>query len=103
MPMRFRDDLRYRPRPDGFQLTTRHQVHHLTGDELYAPLGALLHQGTLTYAEIVDDLVFTQGFNAMLVTAVIKGLFDEGFLCEMSVIAPGTRAAHGQLLQMAAN
>jgi radical SAM family RiPP maturation amino acid epimerase len=103
MPMRFRDDLRYRPRPDGFQLTTRHQVHQLTGDELYAPLGELLHRGTLTYAEVVDDLVYRHGFNAMIVTAVVQGLFDEGFLCEMNVVAPGTRPAHGQLLQMAAS
>ena len=103
MPMRFRDDLRYRPRSDGFQLTTRHQVHQCIGDALYAPLGELLDQGTLTYAELVDDLVYARGFNAMLVTAAIKGLFDEGFLCEMKVVAPGTRAARGTLLQMAAS
>lgn len=102
MPMRFRDDLRYRPRPDGFQVTTRHQVHQCVGDEIYAPLGELLHQGDLTYAQLVDELVFGRGLNAMLVTAAIKGLFDEGFLCEMGVAAPGTRVPRGAMLQMAA-
>lgn len=104
MPMRFRDDLRYRPRPDGFQLTTRHEVHHLLGDEAYAPLGELLNQGTLTYAELIDQLVDERGLNPMMVVAAIKGLFDEGFLCEMEVVAPApTTVAPAAQLQMAAN
>ena len=104
MPMRFRDDLRYRPRPEGFQLTTRHEVHHLLGDEVYAPLGELLNQGTLTYAEVIDQLVDERGLNPMMVVAAIKGLFDEGFLCEMEVVAPApTTVAPAAQLQMVAN
>jgi radical SAM family RiPP maturation amino acid epimerase len=103
MTMRFRDDLRYRARPDGFQLSTRHQVHQLVGDEIYGPLGALLDAGSMTYAEVVDDLVDNHGFNAMIVTAVIKGMFDEGFLCEMQVAEPAAMAPRGTLLQMGAS
>jgi radical SAM family RiPP maturation amino acid epimerase len=104
MPMRFRDDLRYRPRPDGFRVTSRQQVHELIGDEVYAPLGELLHQGTLTYAEVIDELVDRHGFNPMTVAAAITGLFDEGFLCEMEVVAPAPETvAPAAQLQMAAN
>jgi hypothetical protein len=102
MIMKFRDDLVYRPKADGFQVTTRHQVHQLVGNDVYAPLGELLNQGTFTYAEVVDNLV-ERGHNAMIVTAVIKGMFDEGFLCELGAIAPGASAERGTLLQMVAN
>ncbi len=104
MPMRFRDDLRYRPRPDGFKLTSRQQVHLMTGDEIYAPLGELLHQGTLTYAQVIEELA-DRAFNPMLAAAAIKALFDEGFLCEMDIVAPEpeTAAPPAAQLQMAAN
>ena len=100
MPMRFRDDLRYRPQPDGFQMTTRHQVHQCVGDEIYAPLGELLNSGTHTYGSLVDELVDTYGFNAMIVAATVKALFEQGFLCELDVSRPGVAATSG-LLQMA--
>jgi radical SAM family RiPP maturation amino acid epimerase len=101
MPMKFRDDLRYRPKPGGFQLTTRHQVHECTGNEVFGPLGELVHRGTHTHAQVVDELVERHGLNAMLVAAVIKSLFDEGFLCELEVSRPGVAAGPGTVLQMA--
>lgn len=99
MPMRFRDDLRYRPQADGFRLTTRNQVHECAGNDVYAPLGELLHQGTLTYEQVVDSLV-DRGYNAMVVAAIIKAMFDDGFLCELSVVNPEVAAGSGQDLQL---
>lgn len=100
MPMRFRDDLRYRPKPDGFRITSKNLVHECRGDEIYAPLGEMLHQGTMTYDEVVDDLL-ERGFNPMMATAAIKGMFDRGFLCELEASAPGEKPLSGQMLQMA--
>jgi radical SAM family RiPP maturation amino acid epimerase len=100
MRMRFRDDLRYRPRPDGFKLTSKNVVHHLTGDELYAPLGEMISAGTHTYDAIIENLI-ERGFNPMVATAAIKAMFDKGFLCELEISAPGAKPIAGQMLQMA--
>jgi hypothetical protein len=50
---------------------------------------------------VLDELVDERGFNPMIAVAAIKGLFDQGFLCELDVIAPGRGVAHGTLLQLA--
>lgn len=92
MPMKFRDDLKYRPIEGGFQVRSREQVHECSGDEVYGPLGTLLHQGNLTYAQVVDELVDNQGFDPMMTTAIIRSLFDQGFLCEMDIVAPDYEA-----------
>src|SRR5690606_27569169 len=38
MPMKFRDDLKYRPIEGGFQVRSREQVHECSGHEVYGPL-----------------------------------------------------------------
>jgi radical SAM family RiPP maturation amino acid epimerase len=90
MPMRFRDDLRYREKPDGFTVVSPNQVHHCVGHRVQKPLGTLIAEGTYTYGEIVDRLI-SEGHDPFQVVAVIKGLFDQGFLDELQVEAPASR------------
>lgn len=104
MPMKFRDDLKYRPLDTGFQVRSREQVHECSGNEIYGPLGAMLHEGTFTYAQVVDRMVEHHGFDPIMTTAIIRSLFDQGFLCEMNVIAPDYRAAGtAEPMQMSVN
>src|SRR3546814_2258584 len=86
--MRFRDDLRYRAKPDGFHVTSPNTVHRFTGNAIYGPLGKMLHRGTLTYAQVCDALVDEHRRNPLLVQVVIRRLFDRVFLDELDVEAP---------------
>ena len=87
MMMRFRDDLRYRARDDGFLLVSRNQVHKMRGNDAFPMLGELIHGGDLTYGELTDRLVDDYRCNPMVVSAAIKSLFDNGFLDELSIDA----------------
>ncbi|HEY7791022.1 MAG TPA: radical SAM family RiPP maturation amino acid epimerase [Vicinamibacterales bacterium] len=102
MPMRFRDDLAYRPKAEGFRLVSPNQVHHCAQDPVYAPLGELIARGTMTYDEVCDELIGAHRFNPMQVVAAIKSLFDEGFLDELSVEIPDVELLAGSSQEMSA-
>ena len=82
---RFRDDLKYRPSEQGFDLVSPNQIHHFTGPQLFKPLGDLIAQGTLTYQQVLDTLVDTLPTNPMLISSAVTQLFDGGFLDEVGV------------------
>jgi hypothetical protein len=84
MTARFRDDLVYRPTDEGFDLVSPNQVHHLRGKAIYGALGALIAAGDLTYNELYNTLMERFRINPMLVMAVVKKLFDGGFLDELN-------------------
>jgi radical SAM family RiPP maturation amino acid epimerase len=88
MPMRFRDDLKYRPKEDGFVLLSPTRVHKFGGNEVLRPLGDLLAQGDLDYGQLNARLLEEHCLNPMVVAATIKGLFDKGFLDEVDVERP---------------
>ena len=85
MPMRWRDDLKPVPHPDGITLlspTTRRdfrkgEVHLVTAD--------LIGRGDLTYAEVLDTLSEHEQIGPMAAMAMLNSLFDKGFLCEMAI------------------
>ncbi|MBD3308580.1 radical SAM family RiPP maturation amino acid epimerase [candidate division KSB3 bacterium] len=83
MPMRFRDDLVYRPHADGFDLLSPNQVHHFRGKALYGHVGDCIAGNTLTYTELCDHMLETAHFNLVTVIALIKKLFDSGLLDEV--------------------
>ncbi|MDY0094908.1 MAG: radical SAM family RiPP maturation amino acid epimerase [Candidatus Vecturithrix sp.] len=83
MPMRFRDDLAYRPAPDGFDLLSPNQVHHFCGKALYKIVGEFIAGQTLTYKELCEHLMETHGMNIVAVVAMLKNLFDSGLLDEV--------------------
>jgi len=104
MPMKLRDDLKYHEIAGGFQVRSREQVHECTGNPIYGPLGALLHEGTSTYSQVVDALVDRHELDPMMVSAIIRSLFDQGFLSELEVMAPGHQdEAEGTPLQLSVN
>lgn len=88
MPMRFRDDLRYRPQDNGFELTSRYFVHPFKGEQVWGPLGELMARGNLTYGEVCDMLLDTYQCNPMIVAVMIQNLFDRGFLDERDTSYP---------------
>lgn len=85
MPMAFRDDLKYYSLDDGFMVVSPNRTHGFQGNSIYAPLGAMLAQGDMTYSEVCDALIDQHRCNTMQVVAVIKGLFDSGLLDETRV------------------
>lgn len=88
MPMAFRDDLDYRPKDDGFTLVSPHHIHRFHGSPVLKPLGELIQRGDLTCGEVNQRLFEDHGLNPMLSLAMIKNLFDQGFLDEVGVEIP---------------
>jgi hypothetical protein len=82
-PVRFRDDLVYRPTDEGFDLLSPNQIHHLRGKTMYGPLGVLINKGVYTCEKLCDIMTDQHQLNPMAVVAVVKKLFDNGFLDEM--------------------
>ena len=82
-PARFRDDLAYRPTDEGFDLVSPNQVHHFRGQRVYGVLGRLMAANGLTCEGLYNAMLGEHGINPMVVVAVVKKLFDEGFLDEV--------------------
>ncbi len=78
---RFRDDLTYHRKPDGFELRTRNGHFALGGFPGAGPLGDMIHKGGLTAGEI--QAVLTRGGADIFVIAdAMQRLFDRGLLNE---------------------
>jgi hypothetical protein len=88
MPVRFRDDLDYRPKEAGFVLVSPFKVHRFEGNETLGPVGRLIAGGDLNHEQVIQRLVREEGINPMMASATIKGLFDRGFLDEVDVDKP---------------
>ncbi len=82
---RFRDDLKYQPTDDGFDLISPNQIHHFQGKETVGPIGSLLAQGDKTYNQLYDELATQHGINPLLAGMSVKKLFDAGLLDELYV------------------
>ena len=85
MKMQFRDDFVYRSFERGFDLVSPNQVHHFHNKALHCPIGQLIAEGTHTYNELFDIAANQYGLNPMTVVAMVKKLFDDGFLNEVYV------------------
>jgi hypothetical protein len=85
MPLRFRDDLRYQPRADGFDLVSPCQRHRFTGAAVWGPLGASIARGDLTYAGVCAEVWERPHCDPMLLAVAMQTLFDKGFLDELDV------------------
>ncbi|MDY0094909.1 MAG: radical SAM family RiPP maturation amino acid epimerase [Candidatus Vecturithrix sp.] len=83
MLVQFRDDLAYRPTEVGFDLASPNQVHHFRNASLHGPAGALIAEGTHTYAELYEIMTEQHKLNLIAVIMMVKKLFDDGFLNEV--------------------
>lgn len=88
MPMRFRDDLRYQPKEGGFDLVSPNQRHQFKQHEIWSPLGELIARGDLTYENVCNLLIDEYRCDPMIGMAMMKNLFDGGFLDELEVDCP---------------
>jgi radical SAM family RiPP maturation amino acid epimerase len=88
MPMRFRDDLLYQPKEDGFDLVSPFQRHHYKGDGVWEVLGELISRGDLTHAQVCEISLDEYQCNPMLVNVMIQNLFHDGVLDELKVNCP---------------
>ena len=82
-PLRFRDDIVFRPTEDGFDLATAHQIHHFKGKNKCGPLGQLIAEGSHTYAGITEVLHKEHKVNPIVLRAAVQQLFDDGFIDEI--------------------
>ncbi|MCL2057322.1 MAG: radical SAM family RiPP maturation amino acid epimerase, partial [Oscillospiraceae bacterium] len=82
-PLKFRDDMIFRPTDQGFDLATAHQLHHFKGKSKCGPLGELIAEGTYTYEQISAFLLKEHKINPIIVRAAVQQLFDDGLLDEV--------------------
>ncbi len=82
-PVRFRDDLVYRPTSHGFDLVSPNQIHHFSGKEEYKVMGEWIASHNLTYTDLCGAMMEKNNINVMTGIAVVKKLFDSGFLDEV--------------------
>jgi radical SAM family RiPP maturation amino acid epimerase len=102
-PLRFRDDIVYRPTEDGFDLLTPNQIHYFKGKEKYGPLGELIAAGDRTYAQVYEQLVKEHGINPIIIKTVVQRLFDGGFLDEVYYYKGDDKYEHRGTEQVSAN
>jgi radical SAM family RiPP maturation amino acid epimerase len=86
--VRFRDDVIYVRRPDGFELQTANTRFALGGFESAARLGDLIQRGDMTAAEIRAALV-RAGADIFTVTGTLQQLFAHGLVSEDPAPAVG--------------
>lgn len=82
----FRDDLDCRITEAGFDLISPNQIHHFKGNngsKAYKDLGALIAQGELSYRELFERMIEHNRCNPLVITAMVKHLFDAGLLDEL--------------------
>lgn len=83
MPARFRDDLIYRNTGAGFDLISPNQFHHFQGNDVYNMTGSLIAEGQWTYDQVMGRVDSIYPGSIMTVVAIIKSLYDDGFLDEV--------------------
>ncbi|WP_242048493.1 radical SAM family RiPP maturation amino acid epimerase [Anabaena sp. FACHB-83] len=77
--IRFRRDLNYQTLVDGFQLSTRIKTFKFHHDVLWQELGALIHHGQYTTAEITE-LLTLKGVTSARISCYLNVLFERGVL-----------------------
>jgi len=79
----FREDIVYTETPEGFDLRTPNQIHHFKMKDTCGPLGALINEGLMTFAEIRYVLMDKHKLHPLVINASVQKLFDDGFISEL--------------------
>jgi radical SAM family RiPP maturation amino acid epimerase len=82
-PIRFRDDLVYRPTEQGFDLVSPNQVHHFTPKETWGFAGELIAEGSMTYGGLCASMTDKEGYNFISGIWAVKKLFELGLVDEV--------------------
>ncbi len=85
MPMRWRDDLKAVPQPDGVTLLSPTTRRDFRLGELHVRTAELISRGDLTYEQVFDALSDHPRIGPMVALSMLDSLFRKGFLCEMTI------------------
>ena len=85
MPMRWRDDLKAVPQPDGFTLLSPTTQRNFRRGELLLRTGELIGRGDLTYEQVFDTLSDNLQIGPVVALSMLDTLFRKGFLCEVAI------------------
>jgi radical SAM family RiPP maturation amino acid epimerase len=85
--VKFREDLEYKPLPQGFALVTEHQSRRFNSPGFGKQIGELILQGTHTVDEILKA-ISQPGVDRKEVRKAIESLFDGGLLEEQYPMTP---------------
>lgn len=85
MPVRWRDDLKMVPRPDGFTLLSPTTRRDFRRGELHLRTADLVGRGDLTYEQVLDVLSDDPLVGPVAAMAMLDLLFTRGYLCELAI------------------
>ena len=85
MPMRWRDDLKVAPQPDGFTLLSPTTRRDFRRGELHLRTGELIGRGDLSYEQVFDALSDNLQVGPMTAMFMLDSLFNKGYLCERAI------------------
>ena len=85
MPVRWRDDLKAVPQPDGFTLLSPTTRRDFRRGEVHLRAAELIGQGDLTYGQVFDALSGSPGVGPFTAMSLLDSLFKKGYLCELAI------------------
>ena len=85
MPMRWRDDLKVVPQPDGFTVLSPTTRRDFRKGELHLRTAELIGRGDRTYEQVFDALSDNPRIGPMMAMSMLNSLFNKGYLCELAI------------------
>ena len=85
MPMRWRDDLKAVPQPDGFTLLSPTTRRDFRRGELHLRTAELIGRGDRTYEQVFDALSDNPRVGPIAAMSLLDSLFKKGYLCELAI------------------
>ena len=85
MPVRWRDDLKAVPQPDGFSLLSPTTRRDFRRGEMHLRTAELIGRGDLTYQQVFDALSGSPGVGPFTAMSLLDSLFQKGYLCELAI------------------
>jgi len=85
MPVRWRDDLKVVPHPEGFTLLSPNTQRDFRRGEMHVRTAELVSRGDMTYEEVFDALSDNPNIGPLVAMSVLSSLFKRGYLCEMAI------------------
>ena len=85
MPVRWRDDLKAAPHPDGFTLLSPTTRLDFRRGGLHRRAAELIGDGGLTYGEAAEALAEAPGAGPIEAALLLDSLFAKGYLCELAI------------------
>ena len=85
MPVRWRDDLKVVPQPDGFTLLSPTTRRDFRKGELHLRAADLIGRGDLTHGQVFDALADHPGIGPLTAMSMLDLLFAKGYLCELAI------------------